>query len=98
MRCILLMVIMGAALAMSGLAMADDQTRPPEANGTPTPPARSAVDVNQLAGVLVAKGVITPREYTQLTQSQTASPAPHRRARVWTWDEVDHHPVRSMGD
>ena len=98
MRRTMMMVIMWAALAMSVLAMADDQAMPPEATGTPTPPVRSTVDVHPLAGGLVDTGVITPHESTQLTQSQTASPAPHRRARVWTWEEVDHHPVRSTGD
>jgi len=49
------------------IAGADDQTIPPEANWTPTPPARQTVDVVQLASLLVEKGMITPREYAQLT-------------------------------
>jgi hypothetical protein len=97
MRRIALMVMMWAVLAMPGLAMADGQTIPPEANWTPTPPARSLVDVNRLAGLLVDKGMITPREYAQLTQPRGFSPSPHSRGRVWTWEEIDHNPVRSTG-
>jgi hypothetical protein len=97
MRRILLMVMIGAVLAMPMLATADDQTVPPEANWTPTPPARSAVDVNQLASLLVDKGMITPQEYSQLTQPQASSPSQPSRARAWTWDEIDHNAVRSTG-
>jgi hypothetical protein len=97
MRRTVMMVIVCAALATPVMASADGQTIPPEANGTPTPPARSTVDVHQLARVLVDKGVITPREYRQLTQPQASSPSPPSRARVWTWDEVDHPPVRITG-
>ena len=92
-----LMVILCAALATPLMASADGQTVPPEANGTPTPPARAPVDVHQLTRVLVDKGVITPGEYRQLTQPQASAPAPPGGARVWTWDEVDHPPVRSTG-
>jgi len=69
----------------------------PEAQWTPTPPARSTVTVNQLASVLVDQGMITLHEHTQLIQLQAFSHSQHRRARVWSWDEIDHHPVRSTG-
>jgi hypothetical protein len=98
MRRIVMLVMLWAALAMPGLAVADDQPIPPEAHRSPTPPARSMVDVNQLTRVLVEKGIITPHEYAQLTRPQAASPAQHRRARVWTWEEIDRNPVRSTGD
>ena len=97
MRRTVMLVILCAALATPLMARADGQTIPPEANWTPTPPARSTVDVNQLASVLVDKGVITPGEYSQLTQPKASSPSQPSRARVWTWDEVDHPPVRSTG-
>jgi hypothetical protein len=66
---------MCAALATPMVASAGDQTIPPEAQWTPTPPARAMVDANRLAGMLVSKGVITPHEYTHLTQSQASSRA-----------------------
>jgi hypothetical protein len=97
MRRTMIMVIKCAALVMAVVASADDQTIPPEAHWTPTPPARSTVDVNQLASVLVDTGMITPHEYTQLTHPEASSPSQHSRARVWTWDEIDHNPVRSTG-
>jgi hypothetical protein len=92
-----MMVILYAALATPLMASADGQMIPPEANRTPTPPARSTVDVNQLASVLVDKSLITPREYRQLTQPQGSSPSPHRRGRGWTWDDIDRNPARSTG-
>jgi hypothetical protein len=98
MRRTVMMVIVCAALATPLMASADGQTIPPEANGPPTPPARSTVDINRLAGVLVDKGVITPQEYRQLTQPQASSPSPHNHGRAWTWDEIDQNPVRSTGD
>jgi hypothetical protein len=92
-----MMVILYAALATPLMASADGQMIPPEANRTPTPPARSTVDVNRLASVLVDKSLITPREYRQLTQPQGSSPSPHRRGRGWTWDDIDRNPARSTG-
>ena len=97
MRRIVILLILGAALVTPLMASADGQTIPPEANWTSTPPAGAPVDVNQLARVLVDKGVITPREYRQLTQPQASAPSPPSGARAWTWDEVDHPPVRSTG-
>jgi hypothetical protein len=92
-----MMVIMCAALATPLMARADDQPIPPEAQWTPTPPARSTVEVNQLASVLVDHGMITRQAHTLLTLPQASSPSQPSRARVWTWDEIDHHPVRSTG-
>ena len=97
MRRAVMMVIMCAVLSTPMMASADDQTIPPEAHWTPTPPARSTVAVNQVASVLVDSGMITPQALTQLTQPQASSPSPHSRARAWTWDEIDHNPVRSTG-
>jgi hypothetical protein len=92
-----MMMIVCAALAAPLMANAGDQTIPPEAHWTPTPPMRSTVDVEQLARVLMDKGVITPREYSQLTQPQASSPSHHSHAKVRTWDETDHPPVPSTG-
>ncbi len=47
---------------------------------TTTPPASKTVDLVQLAEVLLAKGVITPQEYAQLTQSQSAMSSSQSRA------------------
>jgi hypothetical protein len=94
---ILMMLMTCAALAMPVVAAGDDQTIPPEAHWTPTPPARSTVDVNRLVSLLVDKGMITPQEYTQLTHPQVSRPSQHSRARAWTWAEIDHNPVRSTG-
>jgi hypothetical protein len=71
MRCTVMMLVICAALATPLVASADDQTISPEAHWTPTPPARSTVDVHQLASLLVNTGMITPHESTQLP--------PHRR-------------------
>jgi hypothetical protein len=97
MRRTVMMVIMCAALATPLVATADDQTIPPEAQWTPTPPARSTVNVHQVASVLVDTGMITPHEYTQLMHPQASSPSPHSRVRAWTWDDIDHNSVRSTG-
>jgi hypothetical protein len=97
MRRTVMMCMLCAALATPMVASAGDQTIPPEAQWTPTPPARATVDANRLAGMLVDTGVISPHEYTHLTQTQASSPAPHRRAGVWTWEAIDHNPVRSRG-
>lgn len=94
---ILTMLMTCAALAMPVVATGDDQTIPPEALWTPTPPARSTVDVNQLVSLLVDKGMIAPQEYTRLTHPQVSTPSPHGRARAWTWAEIDRNPVRSTG-
>jgi hypothetical protein len=97
MRGSLILVIMCVALATPMMASAGDQTIPPEAHWTPTPPARLAVDVNQLASLLVDKGMLTPPESTQLTHPQVSLPSQQSRTRAWTWDEIDRHPVRSTG-
>jgi hypothetical protein len=97
MRRTVIMLVMCAALATPLVTSADDQTMPPEAHWTPTPPARSTVDVDGLASLLVDQGMITPHEYRQLTQPQASSPSPHSHGRAWTWEEIDHNPVRSTG-
>lgn len=93
----LMMLMMFAVLAMPMMVMADDQTIPPEANWTPTPPARQTVDVVRLASLLVEKGMISPQEYVQLTHPQPSSPSQEGHARVWTWNEIDNNPARRIG-
>jgi hypothetical protein len=58
-----------AALALPMVAGADDTPIPPEANWTPTPPARSRVDAVQLMDLLVKKGVLTPADQAHLSES-----------------------------
>jgi hypothetical protein len=84
-----------ALLSLPLWAGADETTIPPEANWTPTPPARPTIDLVQLVQLLVAKGVISDQEYAQLTQPQLSSPSPAGHARGWTWYEVYRSPVRS---
>jgi hypothetical protein len=90
---VLLLVMMLLSLPL--VVGADETPIPPEANWTPTPPARPIVDLVQLVQLLMAKGVISDQEYAQLTQPQLSSPSRPRDARVWTWDEVYRNPVRS---
>jgi hypothetical protein len=97
MRRTVILLILCVALATPLVASAIDQTIPPEAQWTPRPPARSAVDVNRLASLLLDKGMITPQEYSRLTQPQASSPSQHNDGREWTWDEIDRNPVRSTG-
>jgi len=94
MRRKLMILAVLAALVIPMIAAADDQGwMPPE--WTPTPPARPTVDLVQLVQLLEAKGVISDQEYTQLTQPRLSAPSPQGNGRVWTWDEIDHNPVRS---
>jgi hypothetical protein len=98
MKRILVILAIVVSLVVPVVAMADDQTIPPEANWTPTPLARQTVDVNQLASLLVEKGMITPQEYAQIARSRLSSTSPQGQARVWTWGEIDHKPaVRIAG-
>jgi hypothetical protein len=64
-----------ASLLLPLVALADDMTMPPEANWSPTPPARPKVDAGQLMELLVRKGVLTPIEQNELTRSEVATPA-----------------------
>jgi hypothetical protein len=89
MRRTLLMLMMFALLAMPVMATADDQTIPPEAHWTPTPPAEQTVDMVRLVSLLVEKGMITTQEYAQLTHPQSSSPSPQGNGRGWTWGEID---------
>jgi hypothetical protein len=96
MQRLLMILAMLAVLAMPMMAGADDQGwMPPE--WTPTPPARQTIDANQLASLLVEKGMITRQDYAQLTQPQASSPSRPGGARVWTWNEIYHNPVQSTG-
>lgn len=76
---------------------AQETVIPPEAQWTPTPPARQTVDPGRLAELLRAKGVITGQDYAQLTRSRLSSPAWQGHGRVWTWDEIDNNPVLRAG-
>jgi hypothetical protein len=64
---VVLMVL--TLLSLPLMAGADDQTIPPEANWTPTPPASSTVNARELMEVLVRKGLLAPIDQSQLTQS-----------------------------
>ena len=90
---VVLLVMMLLSLPL--WAGADETTIPPEANWTPTPPARPTIDLVQLVQLLVAKGVISDQEYALLTQPQSSSPSPAGHAKVWGWDEIYRNPVRS---
>jgi hypothetical protein len=96
----LMIVALLAALTIPAIAGADDQGwMPPE--WTPTPPARETIDANQLASLLVEKGMITRQDYVQLTQPQVSSPSSQGNGRVWTWGEVDAYRrsrIHSQGD
>jgi hypothetical protein len=96
----LMIVAMLAALTIPVIAGADDQGwMPPE--WTPTPPARQTIDANQLASLLVEKGMLTRQDYAQLTQPPASSPAPQGHSRVWTWGEIDAYqrsPLSNQGD
>lgn len=70
---VVLMVLTSLSLPL--LAGADETVMPPEANWTPTPPARTKVDASQLVELLVRKGVLTPTEQNELTQSPVRAPA-----------------------
>lgn len=85
----LMVLALVAVLALPLMVWADETVIPPEANWTPTPPARSSVDVNQLVSLLVEKGMITPQEYAQLTNPQSSSPSLRGNGRVRTWSDID---------
>jgi hypothetical protein len=95
MRCTVMLMMLCAALATPMVASGGDQAIPPEAQWTPTPPARSTAEGKLLASMLVDTGMIAQPKSTQLTASQASSPALYSRARAWTWEEIDHHRVRS---
>lgn len=93
----LMTVALLTLLTLPTMAAAGDQGWMPP-GWTPTPPARQTIDVVRMAQLLRAKGILTDNEYGQLTQSPRPSPAEQGRGRVWTWDEIEHNPVRSTGD
>ena len=84
-------------LALPLIVWADETVIPPEAQWTPTPPARQSVDLAQLAELLREKGVITDQEFVRLTHPQWSSPTRSGQARVWTWEEIDHNPALRAG-
>ena len=81
--------------AWSALVSAQETVIPPEAHWTATPPASRHIDSRALAELLLEKGVISPQEMARLPQLST--PSQQGRARVWTWDEIDHNPVKRAG-
>jgi hypothetical protein len=80
------MVLTGLAFPL--VAGAGDQSIPPEANWTPTPPYRSAVDAAQLTEMLVRKGILTPIDQRGLMQSPAAPAREYPR-------EMDHQDGRN---
>jgi hypothetical protein len=86
-RSALILIVM-ALLLLPLWVGADETTIPPEANWTPTPPARPIVDLVQLAQLLVAKGVISDQEYAQLIQPQSSSVMQVGQANAWTRDQA----------
>jgi hypothetical protein len=67
-----------ALLALPAVAFADDTQIPPELNWNPTPPAREtrdAMGIDSLTEFLVQRGLITPQEGSELTQTQFPLPA-----------------------
>jgi hypothetical protein len=80
----LVALAMLALLALPLMVWAEETVIPPEANWTPTPPARPSIDLVQLVQLLVAKGVITDQEYAQLTHPRRPSPSRQGQARGWT--------------
>jgi hypothetical protein len=79
MKRLLTIVTMLAALGLPMVAGADETVIPPEANWTPTPPARSRVDAAQLMDLLVKKGVLTPVDRAHLSGSAVMTPKYERR-------------------
>jgi hypothetical protein len=67
-RYVLVLMVL-TLLSLPLIAGADDQTIPPEANWTPTPPASPTVNARELVEVLVRKGLLAPIDQSQLTQS-----------------------------
>ena len=93
-----IILAMLAVLALPMMVRADETVIPPEAHWTPTPPARSTVDLSQLASLLAEKGMITPQESTQLTRPPSSSLPPQGNGRDWTWGDIDAYqrsPVNS---
>jgi hypothetical protein len=95
------LLVIFAALALLALPVivgAEETRIPPEANWTPTPPARQTVDLVRLVQLLQAKGVITDQEYVRLAHPQSSSSSPQGNGRDWTWGEIDAYqrsPVNS---
>lgn len=81
-RYVLVLMVL-TLLSLPLMAGADDQTIPPEANWTPTPPASAKVDARELMEMLVRKGLLTPIDQSKLTQSPVVIPAEKLR-------EMDH--------
>jgi hypothetical protein len=92
-RYVLVLLVLTLLTVPLAVEAGDQGWLPPE--WTPTPPARPSVDLVQLVQLLRAKGVLSDHEYAQLTRPPSSSAAQSGQARVWTWHEVYHNPVRS---
>lgn len=66
-------------LVLPLMAGAGDQSIPPEANWTPTPPYRATVDATRLTEMLVRKGLLTPIDQSGLVQSPVGTPTKNLR-------------------
>jgi hypothetical protein len=91
-RYVLVLMVL-TLLSLPLMAGADDQTIPPEANWTPTPPYASSVDAKELMEVLVRKGLLVPADQSQLIQSPVAIPT--KDLREMDLREMD---IRNGGD
>ena len=88
-----MVLAMLAVLALPVMVRADETVIPPEANWTPTLPARPTVDASQLAALLVEKGMIAPQDYAQLTRAPSAIPLGQHRDTARPFDDREQNPV-----
>lgn len=72
-----------AFLALPTMVWAEETPIPPEAGWSPHPPATPSVSLDELAQLLVQRGVITPREYAELTQPEDHLRPPPGRDMAW---------------
>jgi hypothetical protein len=81
-----LIATLAAFLALPILGWAEDTPIPPETRWTPYPPATPSVNAEELAQLLMQRGVITPREFAQLTQPEDRFQPPPGRDMSWRLD------------
>ena len=86
MKRLFLIATLTAFLALPTLVWAEETPIPPEAGWSPYPPATPSVSVEELGQLLVQRGVITPREFAQLTQPEDRFQPPPGRDMSWRLD------------